>query len=77
MSIRSKWLWAVGILTAGAALFAFGVPAQTVLILGLVLLCPLMMFSMMGGKNTDGPSEKDQPRASADAPRAGPDMEGK
>jgi hypothetical protein len=65
---QKKWLWAVGILAAGAALLAFGVPAPTVLILGLVLLCPLMMFFMMGGKNTHEGSKKD-PSSSSDTPR--------
>lgn len=68
MSTQNKWLSAVGILTAGAALLAFGVPTQTVLILGFLLLCPLMMFFMMGGKNTHEGSKKGQPGPSSDTP---------
>jgi hypothetical protein len=40
MSTRRKWLWAIGIIAAGGALVAFGVPMQYVLIGGFLLLCP-------------------------------------
>lgn len=52
MNTQRKWVLAAGVITAGAALLAFGVPAQTVVIGGLLLLCPLMMLFMMGGHDT-------------------------
>ena len=74
MSTQTKWLWAAGILTAGAALLAFGVPARYVLIGGLLLLCPAMMFFMGGSR---GHSKKDQPGASTATPRDSPAKESK
>lgn len=71
MSTQSKWLWAVGILAAAAALLAFGVAMQNVLLIGLVLLCPAMMFFM--GKNMHKGSGKDEPGAPSDTPHAGSD----
>lgn len=60
MNTQRKWVLAAGVITAGAALLAFGVPAQTVLIGGLVLLCPLMMLFMMGGHNTHGDDNENE-----------------
>lgn len=77
MSIQKKWLLTVGILTIGAALLAFGLPTQTVLILGLLLLCPLMMFFMMGGKHTQEGSSKRQPDGTSNTPSGGSDEPGK
>ena len=72
MSTQSKWLCFAGILAAGVALLAFGVPTQYVLIGGLLLCCPLMML-FMGGMQ-DGP-KKDQSGASSDTLRDGPGKE--
>lgn len=71
ISTRRKWLWAIGIIAAGGALVAFGVPMQYVLG-GFLLLCPLMMF-FMGGHNMDDGSKKGEPRASSETPRDRPD----
>lgn len=71
MSTQKKWFWAVGILVAGAALLQFGVPAQTLLIGGLLLLCPLMMF-FMGDE-----SKKDHPGASSHTAPDGTSKESK
>lgn len=66
MSTQRKWLWAVGAIAAGTALVAFGVPAHYVLIGGLLLFCPAMMFFM--GREHDG-SKKEQPGAASATPR--------
>lgn len=76
MSIQSKWLWAAGILAAGAALVAFEVPMQYVLLGGLLLLCPLMMF-FMGRHNMDGGSKKGAARTPSDTPHGGTDRKSK
>lgn len=73
MSAQKKWLWAVGAIAAGAALVAFGVPLQYVLIGGVLLLCPAMMI-FMGGHGTDDAPGKGKTRASSDMP---PDAAGK
>ena len=69
MNTQRKWLWAVAILIAGAALLAFGVPTEIVLLFGLLLLCPLMMLFMMGGKDMHQGSKEDQSGESSDRPR--------
>lgn len=48
MSTRNKLLCAIGILAIAGAALAYGVPVQYVLIAGVLLLCPAMMF-MHGG----------------------------
>lgn len=68
MSTSNKWLWPVGIITAAAAvlaLLAYGVAVETVLILGLLLLCPLMML-FMRGKNMHTGSREGQPGVPSD-----------
>jgi hypothetical protein len=42
-------LVAVGIAVVALGAFAFGVPLSTLVFIGLVLLCPLMMLGMHGG----------------------------
>lgn len=66
MNTQRKWLWAIGATAAGAALVAFGVPLEYVLIGGFLLLCPAMML-FMGGHNTDGDSRKGPSGGSTDA----------
>lgn len=72
MRSQSKWLWAVGIIAGAAALLAFGVAMQYVLLIGLLLMCPLMML-FMGGKNMHAGSKKGEPAASSDTPHDGSD----
>lgn len=74
MNTQNKWLWAVGAIAVGAALVAFGVPLQYVLIGGLLLMCPAVMF-FMGSRHED--SKKDQPSASSHTPRDNPGKESK
>ena len=44
MSTRNKLLWSIGILAVAGGALAYGVPVQYVLIAGVLLLCPAMMF---------------------------------
>ena len=69
MSTQRKWLWAAAILIVGGTLLAFGVGTETMLIVGLLLLCPLMMLFMMGGKDMHQGSKGDQSGESSDKPR--------
>jgi hypothetical protein len=50
-----KWLWLAGCLAplaAVVAIWAFNVPVNTVLFVGLFLLCPLAhLFMMRGGEH--------------------------
>jgi hypothetical protein len=54
-SAGRRWLWLVGCLAPLAAVVAvwvFNVPVNTVLIIGLLLLCPLAhLFMMRGGEH--------------------------
>lgn len=48
-----KWLWLAGCLAplaAVVAIFVFKVPVNTVLLVGLLLLCPLAHLFMMRGR---------------------------
>ena len=40
-----KWLWMGGAVAAAEAALAYGVPPITVLVVGLVLLCPAISTS--------------------------------
>ena len=59
---RQQWVWyavAVAILVVG--LVWAGVPASTLAIAALVLVCPLMMLFMMRGMNHSQPSGHEHP----------------
>lgn len=68
MSTQTKWIGAAVILAIGAALIAYGVATEYVLLGALVLLCPLMML-FMGGHDRGRESGKDRPGPSSDATR--------
>lgn len=68
MSTQRKWIIAAGIIALGAALVAWGLPAEYVVVGGLVLLCPLMML-FMGGHDRSGDAKLNQPGASSDPTR--------
>lgn len=60
MSTRNKLLWAIGILAIAGAALAYGVPMQYVLIAGVLLLCPAMMFMHgHGGHDKSAKQRKD------------------
>lgn len=71
MKIDRKWLWGAGALTAGAALFAAGVPLTTLVLLAAVLACPAAMyFGMRGTQHGAGgmachPGSQEPPAAPA------------
>ena len=47
---RQSWgLYAIALAILAVGLVALGVPASTLLLAALVLVCPLMMMFMMGG----------------------------
>lgn len=58
MNRRNKVLWAIGILAIAGGALAYGVPVQYVLIAGLVLLCPLMMFMHGQGEHDESGKER-------------------
>jgi hypothetical protein len=52
---RQQWgLYAVALAVLVVGLVWAGVPASTLLIAGLILVCPLMMFVMMRGMHGGG-----------------------
>jgi hypothetical protein len=64
---RSQWgLYAVAVAILVVGLVWAGVPAGTLLLAGLVLVCPLMMFVMMRGMqgHESGPDDRSAPPAS-------------
>jgi hypothetical protein len=46
--------YALAVAVAFVGALAFGVPVSTLLLLGVVLACPLMMMFMMGGHSMGG-----------------------
>jgi hypothetical protein len=51
---RQSWgLYAIALAILVVGLVALGVPASTLLLAALVLVCPLMMMFMMGGMHSD------------------------
>lgn len=57
---RQQWgLYAVAVAIVAAGLLWAGVPASTLLIAGLILVCPLTMLVMMRGMH-DGSARHDQ-----------------
>ena len=49
MTGQRKWLWVVGAVALAAVGLGAGVPLGTVLLVGLLLLCPAAMYFGMGG----------------------------
>jgi hypothetical protein len=63
---RPQWgLYAVAVAILVVGLVWAGVPASTLLIAGLVVVCPLMMFVMMRGMHghESGPDDRTAPPA--------------
>jgi len=59
---RQQWdLYAVALAILVVGLVWAGVPASTLLIAALVLVCPLMMMFMMRGMNHGQPGGQDDP----------------
>jgi len=59
---RQQWgLYAVALAILVVGLVWAGVPASTLLIAALVLVCPLMMMFMMRGMNHSQPGGQDHP----------------
>ena len=48
--LTSLHLWVMVVLVVGALLFQNVIGGSTVFLLALVLVCPIMMMFMMGGK---------------------------
>lgn len=70
MSKRNKLLWAIGILAIAAAALAYGVPVEYVVIAGVLLLCPAMMFMHGGGEHDKSGKElKDSSHKPAGEPK--------
>jgi hypothetical protein len=59
---RPQWgLYAVAFAILVVGLVWAGVPASTLLVAGLVLLCPLMMLVMMRGMHSHEPGHDNRP----------------
>lgn len=58
MKINRRWLWIGGAAAAAAGALALGVPLSTLLIVGALLACPVMMSLGMRGmhQGSDGQS---------------------
>ena len=52
MTKQRKWLWVGGVIAAAVTALALGVPLNTLLLLGAVLLCPAAMYFGMSGMGT-------------------------
>lgn len=48
--LKSWHLWVMVVLVVGALLFQNVIGGSTVFLLAIVLICPIMMLFMMGGK---------------------------
>jgi len=57
MTTQRKWLMISGLVVAAIAAFVIGVSPGTLLIVGIVLLCPLAMYFGMGGMHKRQDSE--------------------
>ena len=69
MMKRQRWgLYAVALAILIVGLVAVGVPASTLLIVSLVLVCPLMMFVMMRGMHGEGHSGHDLHHSASQPP---------
>lgn len=66
---QNKWMLAGGILLAGIIGFWMGVPPTTLLLVGVLLLCPAAMYFGMRGRNND--SKRDRMEERKDMPDAG------
>jgi hypothetical protein len=64
MNSRNYGLYAIALAIVVIGALALGLPVSTLLFLGLVLLCPLMMLFMMRGMH--GTHAPDQHRPEAD-----------
>jgi len=49
MTMQRTWLWVGGVIIVAAAARALGTPLETLFLLALILICPLMMYFMMRG----------------------------
>ncbi|MEX0805802.1 MAG: hypothetical protein WD688_21155 [Candidatus Binatia bacterium] len=60
MTGQRKWLWIVGAIAVAAVALGAGVPLGTLLLVGLLLLCPAVMYFGMRGMGTqqEGRSER-------------------
>ena len=58
MAKRSMWLWIVALLASGFAAYVLGAPPLTLLIIGILLLCPLAIYFAMGQMH-DGQNSRD------------------
>ena len=56
--LTSWYIWAIIAVTFGVLLFQRDSSLLSVLPFGLLLLCPIMMMFMMGGKGHSGHNEK-------------------
>lgn len=70
MTTQQKWLLIVGVVAAAAVALALGVSPGTLVLVGISLLCPAVMFFGMGGMQHGGghgggrkPEEHDFKRA--------------
>jgi hypothetical protein len=66
MSSRNYGLYAVALAIVVVGALWLGVPVNTLLLLGVVLVCPLMMLFMMRGMHGEGsdqrpPERQDRP----------------
>lgn len=48
MTMQRTWLWIGGVIVVVAVALALGTPLETLFILALILVCPIMMYIMMG-----------------------------
>jgi Protein of unknown function (DUF2933) len=66
MNNRNYGLYAVAIAIAVVGALWLGVPVSTLAVLGLILVCPLMMFFMMRGMHGDDGHGQEQRHDEAD-----------
>jgi hypothetical protein len=69
MTGQRKWLWVVGAVAVAAVALSAGVPLGTVLLVGLLLLCPAAMYFGMGGMGKQ--QERQGERMDGDPQRPG------
>ncbi|HAF24881.1 MAG TPA: hypothetical protein DCK93_18580 [Blastocatellia bacterium] len=65
---QNKWMLAGGIVLAGIIGFWLGVPPTTLLLVGVLLLCPAAMYFGMRGRNNG--SKRDRMEERKDMPDA-------
>jgi hypothetical protein len=68
MKTRNYGLYAVALAIVVVGAIWAGVPVQSLAVLGLVLVCPLMMFFMMRGMHGASPEESRREEDQSDRP---------